>query len=230
MNVNKAPDAFRTISEVAEDLDLPQHVLRFWETRFPQIKPLKRGGGRRYYRPDDVLLLRGIRHLLYGEGYTIKGVQRIIREEGARHVMALWQDNSDQAGYVSSPDYNSALSSLKQDPQAYAPPTHREQYPLWSVEDNDPDHSRSDEDGDYTPLSEDFIEDDFSQLSEAELAVPAFIEPKKIQEIVHISPDTAQLKKTPPAQPAGLSGDDNRKLQATLYELMECKRILQGIH
>ncbi|WP_091135098.1 MerR family transcriptional regulator [Microvirga guangxiensis] len=87
--MDKSPDAFRTISEVAEDLDLPQHVLRFWETRFKQIKPLKRGGGRRYYRPDDVDLLKGIRQLLYGEGYTIRGVQRILKEEGARFVQAL---------------------------------------------------------------------------------------------------------------------------------------------
>ena len=86
--VAKSPDAFRTISEVAEDLDLPQHVLRFWETRFAQIKPLKRGGGRRYYRPDDVDLLRGIRLLLYGEGYTISGVQRILKEQGPRFVIA----------------------------------------------------------------------------------------------------------------------------------------------
>lgn len=84
----KAPDAFRTISEVADELDLPQHVLRFWETRFSQIKPLKRGGGRRYYRPQDVELLRGIRHLLYGEGYTIRGVQRLLREQGLRFVIA----------------------------------------------------------------------------------------------------------------------------------------------
>ncbi len=89
--MDKAPDAFRTISEVAEELDLPQHVLRFWETRFSQIKPLKRGGGRRYYRPDDVVLLRGIRYLLYGEGYTIKGVQRILKESGARAVQEIWQ-------------------------------------------------------------------------------------------------------------------------------------------
>jgi len=86
---NKSPDAFRTISEVAEDLDIPQHVLRFWETRFTQIKPLKRGGGRRYYRPDDVALLKGIRRLLYGEGYTIKGLQRILKEQGPRHVQAI---------------------------------------------------------------------------------------------------------------------------------------------
>jgi len=87
--MDKSPDAFRTISEVAEDLDLPQHVLRFWETRFTHIKPLKRGGGRRYYRPDDVDLLKGIQHLLYGEGYTIKGVQRILKEEGVRFVQAV---------------------------------------------------------------------------------------------------------------------------------------------
>ncbi|MBS9476466.1 MerR family transcriptional regulator [Ancylobacter sp. VKM B-3255] len=90
--MEKGPDAFRTISEVADDLDLPQHVLRFWETRFPQIRPLKRGGGRRYYRPDDVELLRGIRHLLYSEGYTIRGVQRILKEEGPRYVQAIWRD------------------------------------------------------------------------------------------------------------------------------------------
>ena len=87
--MDKSPDAFRTISEVAEDLDVPQHVLRFWETRFNHIKPLKRGGGRRYYRPDDVDLLKGIRHLLYGEGYTIKGVQRILKEEGVRFVQGI---------------------------------------------------------------------------------------------------------------------------------------------
>ena len=86
--MDKSPDAFRTIREVAESMDLPQHVLRFWETRFPQIKPLKRGGGRRYYRPDDVELLKAIKHLLYGEGYTIKGVQKLIKEQGARSVAA----------------------------------------------------------------------------------------------------------------------------------------------
>lgn len=87
--MHKSPDAFRTISEVATELDIPQHVLRFWESRFATIRPLKRGGGRRYYRPDDVDLLKGIRHLLYGEGYTIKGVQRILRQEGPRFVQAV---------------------------------------------------------------------------------------------------------------------------------------------
>ena len=87
--MEKSPDAFRTISEVADDLDIPQHVLRFWETRFAQIKPMKRSGGRRYYRPDDVDLLRGIRRLLYGEGYPIRGVQRILKEHGISSVQRL---------------------------------------------------------------------------------------------------------------------------------------------
>src|ERR1700712_4064521 len=87
--MEKSPDAFRTISEAADELDLPQHVLRFWETRFSTIKPLKRGGGRRYYRPEDVLLLKGIRHLLYDQGFTIKGVQKILKDQGARHVAAI---------------------------------------------------------------------------------------------------------------------------------------------
>ena len=87
--MDKAPDAFRTISEVAQELDIPQHVLRFWETRFSQIKPMKRSGGRRYYRPDDVDLLKGIRRLLYGEGYTIRGVQRILKEHGIKSVQGL---------------------------------------------------------------------------------------------------------------------------------------------
>ncbi len=80
----KAPNAFRTISEVADELHIPQHVLRFWETKFPQVKPLKRGGGRRYYRPDDISLLRRVSDLLYIQGYTIKGVQRLLREGGGK--------------------------------------------------------------------------------------------------------------------------------------------------
>jgi DNA-binding transcriptional MerR regulator len=94
--LDKAPDAFRTISEVADELDVPQHVLRFWESRFPQIKPMKRAGGRRYYRPDDVDLLRGIRHLLYGEGYTIRGVQGILRDKGPKFVQTVWQPGAAQ--------------------------------------------------------------------------------------------------------------------------------------
>ena len=94
--VEKAPGAFRTISEVAHELELPQHVLRFWESRFHEIRPMKRGGGRRYYRPEDLDLLRGIRHLLYGEGYTIRGVQRLLREQGVHFVQNVWQPGAPQ--------------------------------------------------------------------------------------------------------------------------------------
>ncbi|MGH6856360.1 MAG: MerR family transcriptional regulator [Methylocella sp.] len=87
--MDKSADAFRTISEVAGELDLPQHVLRFWETRFPQIKPLKRAGGRRYYRPRDIEVLRAIKHLLYGQGYTIKGVHRVLKEQGVGAFAAV---------------------------------------------------------------------------------------------------------------------------------------------
>ena len=83
----KSPTAFRTISEVATDLSVPSHVLRFWETKFSQVRPLKRGGGRRYYRPEDIALLRNIRSLLYDDGYTIKGVQKLLREGGAKTLV-----------------------------------------------------------------------------------------------------------------------------------------------
>jgi len=95
--VDKSPDAFRTISEAAEELDVPQHVLRFWETRFSQIKPMKRAGGRRYYRPADVELLKGIRGLLYREGYTIRGVQKILKEDGASYVAAVGRGETPPA-------------------------------------------------------------------------------------------------------------------------------------
>jgi DNA-binding transcriptional MerR regulator len=116
--LDKAPDAFRTISEVAEDLDIPQHVLRFWETRFTQIKPMKRSGGRRYYRPDDVDLLRGIRRLLYGEGYTIRGVQRILKEHGIKSVQGV----ADVSAAVSFGSVEKAIghSLLEEDEDAVA--------------------------------------------------------------------------------------------------------------
>jgi len=89
----KSAEAFRTISEVATELDVPQHVLRFWESRFAQVKPTKRAGGRRYYRPEDVDLLRGIRTLLYSDGYTIKGVQKVLRDKGLRYVAEVGRNS-----------------------------------------------------------------------------------------------------------------------------------------
>ena len=98
--MTKALDAFRTISEVADELDVQKHVLRFWENKFPQVRPMKRGGGRRYYRPDDLDLLRGIRFLLHREGYTIKGVQKLLREHGIDFVKACWQPGGAAAPAV----------------------------------------------------------------------------------------------------------------------------------
>jgi len=111
--LRKTADAFRTISEVADDLHVPQHVLRFWETKFPQVRPLKRGGGRRYYRPEDVLLLRRVADLLYTQGYTIKGVQRLLREGGG----AL-QDNIPPA----SPEERRAAEAERTGAPATEPP------------------------------------------------------------------------------------------------------------
>ncbi|SCA55136.1 Uncharacterized HTH-type transcriptional regulator in himA 3'region (modular protein) [Candidatus Terasakiella magnetica] len=120
--MTKSDDAFRTISEVAKELDLATHVLRFWESKFPQIKPLKRAGGRRYYRPDDVALLRRLQSLLHDEGYTIKGVQKLLREDGARKLIneASEQDNEPQveaevqailAPEAIEPDLNTDISA-----------------------------------------------------------------------------------------------------------------------
>lgn len=102
----KAPEAFRTISEVSVELDVPQHVLRFWESRFGQVKPVKRAGGRRYYRPEDVDLLRGIRSLLYSDGFTIKGVQKLLREQGLRYVAEIGRGKT------------SVIRSVRTDPAA----------------------------------------------------------------------------------------------------------------
>ncbi len=112
----KSPDAFRTISEVSGDLSLPQHVLRFWETRFAQIKPMKRGGGRRLYRPDHVALLRGIKALLYDDGMTIKGVQKVLREKGTKTVIARGNANAELTleSPVPAAEASRRLSALKE--------------------------------------------------------------------------------------------------------------------
>lgn len=112
--MDKSPDAFRTISEVAEVLDTPAHVLRFWESRFPQVRPVKRAGGRRYYRPSDVALLAGIRRLLHDEGMTIRGVQKVLREQGVRHVAAL------AGGEDAAPDLDIDLDAMLGDEAAEA--------------------------------------------------------------------------------------------------------------
>ena len=136
--MDKAPDAFRTISEVADDLDIPQHVLRFWETRFAQIKPMKRSGGRRYYRPDDVDLLKGIRRLLYGEGYTIRGVQRILKEHGIKSVQGL----ADQTSAVTFGAVEEAIGLSLQEPED-------DEAPIVRADSEDEDYETEEKEIDY---------------------------------------------------------------------------------
>lgn len=170
--MNKDADAFRTISEVAEELDLPQHVLRFWETRFKQIKPMKRGGGRRYYRPDDVELLRGIKGLLYSEGYTIRGVQRLLKEHGNR--VAIEFGRSGQL------DLENASADMGSEGQAA--------------------REVGDLDNETTARKK-----------------PAGILGRIASRAVSAGE---------PQEEAQLSASDISKLQATLQELLECKRLL----
>ena len=253
--MKKSPDAFRTISEVADDLDLPQHVLRFWETRFSQIKPLKRGGGRRYYRPDDVHLLRGIKHLLYGEGYTIKGVQRILREQGVRHVMALWRDEVSEpetAGeaaprgheaYAPKADRPKGLEPLfepgDEGPEAYArggsltarrpnfepvlEEAQEEEEDGEEVEDEDleeaeAEYEEEDEDSDEEESGEDEEEADEDDAETDEDDDSDGDDEEEAED----EDDEAEY------EPAGLSAENRRKLEQTLRELTQLRRVLDG--
>ena len=119
--MTKTAEAFRTISEVADELEVPKHVLRFWEGRFPQIRPMKRGGGRRYYRPEDMSLLRGICHLLHAEGYTIKGVQKILREQGVDTVKRFGADAAEPAAPVAPRHRRRPASALARREDTSAP-------------------------------------------------------------------------------------------------------------
>ncbi|NRG18429.1 MerR family transcriptional regulator [Rhizobiales bacterium] len=218
MSTDKSPDAFRTISEVADSLDLPQHVLRFWETRFSQIKPLKRGGGRRYYRPDDVELLRGIRHLLYNEGYTIKGVQRILKEQGPRFVMQIWREDAiavpvaavapagggggEGAGRYEAPD----------DDRAYRSPRARQAAGAGETEDESGEPRTAEPGGedDQEPAPRDVLVGDDEGGQRGGLRFM----------------DRLWRERSEPQAGGQLSKDDIRRMQATLFELLECKRIL----
>jgi DNA-binding transcriptional MerR regulator len=215
--MDKAPDAFRTISEVAEDLDLPQHVLRFWETRFGQIKPMKRGGGRRYYRPDDVDLLRGIRHLLYGEGYTIRGVQRILKDNGIKFVQSVWKSGAPQPGPPQGDDETDAeetvdsfdASDVDMDAEEdastpVAPPVRPEPLPLR--------YARA------TPATLPLGEG--RDTTEAVMSRGA-TEP-------HATPTAVKAEPSMAAAPrARLAAAEREMLQTALRELGECKRILE---
>jgi DNA-binding transcriptional MerR regulator len=200
--MNKSPDAFRTISEVAEDLDLPQHVLRFWETRFREIKPLKRGGGRRYYRPDDIELLRGIKHLLYDEGYTIRGLQRILKEQGTRFVVGIGRGevSVDSAGLASAGPL---------EPLHDAPANHDEFEPEQGEE--------------ALPEPEPESPPARRAMTVSEITAPAksrgIFDRFRYREPI--------IEEDRPIR--SLSPEERRSLQATLYELLECKRLLDQV-
>jgi DNA-binding transcriptional MerR regulator len=179
--MDKSPDAFRTISEVAEDLDLPQHVLRFWETRFTQIKPMKRGGGRRYYRPDDIDLLKGIRILLYDQGYTIKGVQKLLKQNGNKFVIAI--GSGDMAAVEA---LSATIAEEKPAPRPAAP----------TEEDQLVGKPRLPSTRRFFGLGGD------AGKSEAEAPEPGA---------------------------GGLKRDDRALLQEALYDLLECKRLLDQV-
>jgi len=200
--VDKAPDAFRTISEVADDLDLPQHVLRFWETRFQQIKPLKRGGGRRYYRPDDIALLRGIQHLLYGEGYTIRGAQRILKDHGVKFVQNVWRPGADQ------PARAGGVAESVPEPAPVRPPAGGRRAEADSA------HRR------LFGLLPSFLSSgiDEERLAESRAA-------DTVDRPITPSPATTIQ---PSSAAAHLPQDKLRKLQDTLRDLQECRKLLDA--
>jgi DNA-binding transcriptional MerR regulator len=201
--VDKAPDAFRTISEVADDLDVPQHVLRFWETRFPQIRPMKRGGGRRYYRPDDVELLRGIRHLLYGEGYTIRGVQGQIKEKGLKFVQGVWKQEA--------PASNRAVESETDDGESAAGlrVTRAATKPAAPPEPDDDD------------------EDETAATPRPRVTVGLVAGPRPSPPRPQQTSAAKPVLQAPAA--AGLGAEDRQRLQTVLSELAECRRILDAV-
>ena len=214
---HKAPDAFRSISEVADELDLPQHVLRFWESRFRDIKPMKRGGGRRYYRPDDVNLLRGIRHLLYGEGYTIRGVQRILREQGARFVQVVWQEGAPQPPHGAAEEEEFVEDAVAAEDEAVEEPRGLRGR-LSSLIGRDL--------GDRG--------DDLEARREPPLKGAPIPRIDPADRAVHVTqeaelPEPTQPAASAPVVSAGrLARDDLRKLHAVLHELAECRKLIES--
>jgi len=205
---NKAPEAFRTISEVADELDLPQHVLRFWETRFRDIKPMKRGGGRRFYRPDDIDLLRGIRHLLYGEGYTIRGVQRILREQGAKFVQVVWQEGAPQPPHGASDDEDIAEEAVSATEMLEEESGLRGR--LTGLIGRDLGDRR----------------DDASERQEPPFRNAPMPRVEPGDRAVQTEPTPSSTRAPDPA--ARLPRDDLRRLHAALHELAECRKLLDA--
>jgi DNA-binding transcriptional MerR regulator len=205
--VDKAPDAFRTISEVADELNVPQHVLRFWESRFRDIKPMKRGGGRRYYRPDDVDLLRGIRHLLYGEGYTIRGVQRILREQSVKFVQAVWQPGAPQPSHGGAED-----GDLEPDDAVPHQGLPRQGLP------EETERRRG-----LFGLLPSLLGDDAGERTISPPSADQRHEPRALLP-ARIAPPAG----VPGALPGAFPQEDVRRLRAALHELGECRKLIDS--
>ena len=218
---NKAPDAFRTISEVADDLDLPQHVLRFWERRIHDIKPRKRRRGRRYYRPDDIDLLRGIRHLLYGEGYTIRGVQRILREQGSKFVQVVWHDGAPQPPH----------GRIEDDEEEVAEE-------VVTAEDVATDEDRGLRGRLSSLIGRDlgYRHDDVAARVEPPLTNAPIPRVDPADRAIHgVAASDPAIAESASAQPSsgvadnGLGHEDLRKLRAALHELAECRKLIDAV-
>jgi DNA-binding transcriptional MerR regulator len=232
--LNKAPEAFRTISEVADELGLPQHVLRFWESRFPHIRPMKRGGGRRYYRPEDVDLLRGIRHLLYGDGYTIRGVQRILREQGVRTVQSVGQGHAvnlpvlprDEA--PEDDEVEGARGIFKFLPRFSGGPAQVE------AEEEEEEREAAEPGGEEPALPEDVPEERPNLDAKSPPVSPAAREPTAEQASVPqasaaqgSAPQVAQATLPLVAPPSkSVRPEDLERLRRALVELEACRRLL----
>jgi DNA-binding transcriptional MerR regulator len=227
---NKAPDAFRTISEVADELDLPQHVLRFWESRFREIKPMKRGGGRRYYRPDDIDLLRGIKHLLYGEGYTIRGVQRILREQSIAFVQSVWQEGAPQPPHVATDDDDFAEELPASDAAADSaiesfdqPHGLRER--LTSLIGRDlGDHGETPGDRREPPMQG----APMPRIDPADRAMFDVDAPRVARSVAAPPPMQPLVSNAPRLSGGPLSREQGNKLHAALHELAECRKLLDA--
>jgi DNA-binding transcriptional MerR regulator len=222
---HKAPDAFRTISEVADELNLPQHVLRFWESRFREIKPMKRGGGRRYYRPDDVELLRGIRHLLYGEGYTIRGVQRILREQGAKFVQAVWLEGAPQPPHGASEDEEFVDDSVSPEIELVAENggLRGRLSSLIGRDLGERDDTKARREPPFKSAPEPRIEPTDRAIHGGSLGAAEPDPPMAEQQ-----PPVPVMQPATPAASGGLARDHIGKLHAVLHELAECRKLIEA--
>ncbi|MGN6573651.1 MAG: MerR family transcriptional regulator [Pseudolabrys sp.] len=223
---DKSPDAFRTISEAAEELDLPQHVLRFWESRFREIKPMKRGGGRRFYRPDDLDLLRGIRHLLYGEGYTIRGVQRILREHGIKFVQVVWQEGAAQPPHVAADEDDIAEEAAETAYEEADEDARGIGSRIGALIGRDLGERAAGEQRREPPMTA----APMPRLSDADRAVHAAVEADPQDEDEETIPVGAPQVVAAPAGPAarGMGEGELGRLRTVLQELTECRRLIEA--